>query len=93
MNDGVGAWQNVGTSHCHIVWTPPQNNIGDMRTHLDSERSAHKGFNYKPLASVEIVLDPVHYADDIRQARRSLSTMFNKGGGRTIFLDLHQGSL
>lgn len=79
MNDGIGAWQNVGTTHGHIVWTTTPESIGDIQNHLRKDRrlfTSTPDTDYLPLANTSVDLSAPAFARNIRQARESLRKEF-----------------
>ncbi len=86
VNDGTAAWQNVGTSHAHIVWTSTPETIGDLQKRLQEDRAFYAGGEtYLPLATTTITLNAATVADDIRAARQTLRDQFQKEAGDICF--------
>jgi len=77
MNDGTAAWQNVGTTHCHVVWTHTPSAIGDMQEHLENDRRFFSGDpNYAPLATATVDLKAPDFSDRIRNVRSIMRRSF-----------------
>jgi hypothetical protein len=80
INDGVAAWQAVGSVHGHIVWSQKENDPGNVEERLAADRTRIVGGDvnniYRPLGRAEVPLNQPEYGTAIRAARSSLREEF-----------------